>query len=186
MTKEQSTTISKETERPTSKGNIANNAGYSSGGKKTTVIIVVIVLLILIGIVVSLYYLLQPETNTEQIRDVFIIFMALESILLGVTLVVLMIQLAKLINILQHEVLPILESTNETISNIRGTTEFLGENITEPVIKINSYVAGASRFFELVGLTKKQKKSTTNNTKISVAGNENITDNEKELEGDEQ
>ena len=84
--------------------------------KSVLIIIIIIVVLIVVGILVSLYFLLQPQTDTAKIRDVFIIFMALESILLGVTLVVLMVQLAKLINLLQHEVLPILESTNETIS----------------------------------------------------------------------
>ena len=127
--------------------------------KRTLIIVIAVVAIILLGILVSLYYLLQPQTDTEKIRDVFIIFMALESILLGVTLVVLMIQLAKLINLLQHEVLPILEATNETVSNIRGTAEFLGENITEPVIKLNSYTAGITRFLQVMGLTRSTKKS---------------------------
>lgn len=126
------------------------------------VVVIVVVFLIVIGILVSVYFLLQPQTDTAKVRDVFIIFMALESILLGVTLVVLMIQLAKLINLLQHEVLPILESTNETISNVRGTATFLGENITEPVIKINAYTAGLSKFLNIIGLTTKTKKGKGN------------------------
>ena len=150
--------------------------------KSVLIIIIIIVVLIVVGILVSLYFLLQPQTDTAKIRDVFIIFMALESILLGVTLVVLMVQLAKLINLLQHEVLPILESTNETISNIRGTAEFLGENITEPVIKINSYTAGLSRFLQAIGLTKTTKHNKKSAGKKSIKKAETKTKETKTKE----
>jgi hypothetical protein len=106
-------------------------------------------------IVFSIWYLLQPTTETDQIRDVFIIFMALESLVIGVALVVLVVQLATLINLLQNEVRPMLESTNETINTLRGTTAFLSENLVEPVVKMNEYLAGLRRVLELMGLMKK-------------------------------
>ncbi len=103
-------------------------------------------------------FLLQPTTNTAKIRDVFIIFMALQSILTGMTLVVLMIQLARLTNLLQNEIKPILNSTNETLNNLRGTTNFLSDNLVEPVIKLNEYTAGLSQFMVALGLVKRSKK----------------------------
>ena len=106
-------------------------------------------------IVFSIWYLLQPTTETDQIRDVFIIFMALESLVIGVALVVLVVQLATLINLLQNEVRPMLESTNETINTLRGTTAFLSENLVEPVVKMNEYLAGLRRVLELMGLMRK-------------------------------
>ena len=106
-------------------------------------------------IVFSIWYLLQPTTETDQIRDVFIIFMALESLVVGVALVVLVVQLATLINLLQNEVRPMLESTNETINTLRGTTVFLSENLVEPVVKMNEYLAGLRRVLELMGLMRK-------------------------------
>jgi hypothetical protein len=63
--------------------------------------------------------------------------------------VVLVIQFASLINLLQNEVKPILQSTSETVNTLRGTTEFLSENLVEPVIKLNSYLAGLRKFFNL-------------------------------------
>lgn len=117
------------------------------------VIIGVVVLLILLG--VAIYFLLQPATPTDKIRDVFIIVVALESLVIGVALVVLVIQLASLINLLQNEVRPILKATNETVNNLRGTAEFLGENMVEPVIKLNGYMAGLNRMLELMGIRKK-------------------------------
>ena len=90
-----------------------------------------------------------------NVRDIFIIFMALESLLIGAASVVLIIQLASLINLLQNEVKPILKSTNETVNTLRGTSEFLSENLVEPVIKLNSYLAGLKRLFDLFGINRK-------------------------------
>jgi hypothetical protein len=111
------------------------------------------VLLILLG--VAIYFLLQPNTPTDKIRDVFIIVVALESLIIGVALVVLVVQLASLINLLQNEVRPILKATTDTVNNLRGTAEFLGENVVEPVIKLNGYLAGLYRMLELMGIKKK-------------------------------
>ena len=112
-----------------------------------------VILLILLG--VAIYFLLQPATPTDKIRDVFIIVVALESLVIGVALIVLVTQLASLINLLQNEVRPILKATSETVNNLRGTAEFLGENVVEPVVKLNSYLAGLTRMLELMGLKKK-------------------------------
>src|ERR1043165_7397464 len=95
----------------------------------TGVIIGVIVLLILLGL--AIFFLLQPSTPTDKIRDIFIIVVALESLVIGVALIVLIVQLASLINLLQNEVKPILTATNETVNTLRGTAEFLGENMVE-------------------------------------------------------
>jgi len=119
----------------------------------TGVSIGAVVLLILLG--VSIYLLLQPATPTNKIRDVFIIVVALESLVIGVALIVLIIQLASLINLLQNEIRPILNATTETVNNLRGTAEFLGENVVEPVIKLNGYLAGLYRMLELMGIKKK-------------------------------
>jgi hypothetical protein len=119
----------------------------------TWVIIGVVVLLALLGL--AIYYLLQPASPTDRIRDVFIIVVALESLVIGVALIVLIVQLASLINLLQNEVRPILHATSDTVNTLRGTAEFLGENVVEPVIKLNGYLAGMQRMLELMGIRRK-------------------------------
>jgi len=122
----------------------------------TGVIIGAVVLLASLG--VAVYFLLHPGTSAEwvgKLRDVFIIVVALESLVIGVALIVLIVQLASLINLLQNEVRPILKATSETVNNLRGTAEFLGENVVEPVVKLNGYLAGLYRMLELMGIKKK-------------------------------
>ena len=117
------------------------------------VIVGAVIVVILLG--VAIYFLLQPATPTDRIRDVFIIVVALESLVIGVAMIVLIMQLASLINLLQNEIRPILNATNETVSTLRGTAEFLGDNVVEPVIKLNGYLAGLYRMLELMGIRKK-------------------------------
>jgi hypothetical protein len=126
--------------------------------KRVIIGMVIGVIILLALIVLTTMYLLQPTTDTAKIRDVFIIFMALQSILTGMTLVVLMIQLARLTNLLQNEIKPILDSTNDTLNNLRGTTTFLSDNLVEPVIKLNEYTAGFNQLLLALGLVRKPKK----------------------------
>jgi len=121
------------------------------------VIVAAVVLIILI--IASIWFLLQPTTETAKIKDVFIIFMALQSLFLGIILIVLIIQLARLINLLQNDIKPILDSTNETVSTLRGTTAFLSDNVVEPVIKMNEYMAGITKALAVLGLTRSRQKN---------------------------
>jgi len=137
---------------------IVSEQESTSDLKKQRTFIVVIVLvgiLILTGIVFAVIGLLQPDTPTSRIRDIFIIFMAFESLLIGAALVILVIQIASLINLIQNEVKPILKSTTETVNTLRGTTAFLSENMVGPVIKLNSYLAGFKKLTNLVNFKKK-------------------------------
>ncbi len=109
------------------------------------------VIIILAGIIVAIIALTKYPDVATNVRDIFIIFMAFELLIIGGALVVLVIQIASLINLLQNEVKPILQSTSETVNTLRGTTEFLSENLVEPVIKLNSYLAGLRKFFDMFG-----------------------------------
>lgn len=112
---------------------------------------------ILLGLIIagSVFLFTSEAAVTSKIRDIFIIFMALESLVIGVALVVLIIQIAILTNLLQNEVKPILENTNETVSTLKGTVRFLSDHMAEPVIVLNEYLAGIRRFGEIIRPRKK-------------------------------
>jgi quinol-cytochrome oxidoreductase complex cytochrome b subunit len=120
------------------------------------VIGVIVLLAVLITCVVLLLLPTTDASTVTRIRDVFIIFMALESLLIGLVLVILIVQLARLTNLLQNEIKPILDSTNETVSTLRGTTAFLSANLVEPVIKLNESLAALHRLLEILGIGRKR------------------------------
>lgn len=111
--------------------------------KKFAIIGILVALVLLTLLVLATIYLVDDanQQRTEQIRDVFIIFLALQSLVIGVAMVVLIVQLSSLINLLQNEIRPIINSTNETVNTLKGTAKFISDHLAEPVIKINQYAA---------------------------------------------
>jgi hypothetical protein len=145
---------------PVGQGSAEDPSSMSPEQKRAMIYIgiVVIVFLVLAGL--SIYFLgfvAQPGQVT-RIRDIFIIFMALQTLLTGLALVVLLVQVTRLINLLQNEIKPILDSTNETVSTLRGTTAFLSSNLVEPVIKLNEYLAGFAQLLQVIGVVRKSTK----------------------------
>lgn len=121
----------------------------SKGQKSVVLIILAVIVLLAIAAGGIVLLALSPEGTTAKVRDIFIIVVALESLILGVGLIVLILQLAALINLLQNEIKPILDSTNDTVNNLRGTTQFLSNNLVEPVMKLNEYLAGMKKFWDV-------------------------------------
>ena len=111
----------------------------------------ILALAALVGIV---YYLLQETTPTSTIRDILIIFMAFEFSIIGITVILLIIQIARLINLFQNEIKPLLEAANETMGTLRGTAIFLGDSLVQPVIKANSYLAVFRRVLDLLNIKR--------------------------------
>ncbi len=120
--------------------------------QRTIIIVVSVVAVILIvGLIAGAVFLVYNPATAANVRDIMIIFMALEFVVIGAALVVLMFQLAVLTNMLQHEIKPILDSTNETMNTIRGTTTFLSDNLVEPVVKLNTYLAAITQVVDSLG-----------------------------------
>jgi hypothetical protein len=119
---------------------------------KAQIIGIAIAAVLFVGLIITgAVLLLTGDADTAaKWRDVFIIFMALEMLVIGVAIVILMVQLAVLINLLQNEIRPILESTNQTVNTVKGTAEFLSKNVSDPVIKLNGALAGLRQLINLV------------------------------------
>jgi hypothetical protein len=76
------------------------------------------------------------------VRDVAIVLLALESIIIGALLAMMLLQLRKLVSLLREEIAPMLRSANETVNTVHGTADFLSQTLVQPVIKVGSFSAG--------------------------------------------
>jgi hypothetical protein len=114
--------------------------------------VVSVAILLLVVILLAISAMVRNPEATETIRDVAIILLALEGFVIGLALTILIVQVARLTILLENEVKPILESTNETVNTLRGTTTFLSDNLAAPVIRANSVAAAVRRAFDLVRL----------------------------------
>jgi len=77
----------------------------------------------------------------QTVRDVAIVLLALESIIIGIMIVILVLQIQRLITVMEEEIKPLLVSINETMGTIRGTTSFVSESVVAPTIQALSYGA---------------------------------------------
>jgi hypothetical protein len=130
-------------------------ANQSKRVQRGLILVGVFGVLIAAGLGVGLYFLSQNEAATRTVRDLFIIVLALEFMVLGIALVVLLVQLSRLILLLQMEIRPMLESATEALNTVRGTTDFLSENLIQPVIQLNSSLAGMRKLLEVFRLFRR-------------------------------
>lgn len=83
-------------------------------------------------------------------RDVAIIILALESIIIGILLVFMIFQIQGLIRLLKEEIQPILDSVNETASTVRGTTAFVSDTVVSPVMRIAGLISALRRIIDVL------------------------------------
>jgi cytochrome b561 len=122
------------------------------------IMVLVIVVIIVIGVLLAV----GSQDSIERfaawmqiIRDIFIIFLALQGVFIIIALTVLILQVARLINLLQNEVQPILKNTQETVKTATGTVQFVSENVTGPLVKISGFLAGTGVFLNNLGGIRK-------------------------------
>lgn len=71
---------------------------------------------------------------SATIRDIAIIIIALQTIIIGALLAILIWQVWRLIKMIQTEIKPIIRDTQETVNTVRGTATFVSNNVVDPVI----------------------------------------------------
>jgi hypothetical protein len=83
-------------------------------------------------------------------RDVAIIILAVESIIIGALLAFLIFQVQALVRLLREEIQPILDSVNETASTVRGTTTFVSDTVVSPVMRVAGLVSAVRRIADVL------------------------------------
>lgn len=83
-------------------------------------------------------------------RDVAIIILALESIIIGALLVFLIFQVQGLVRLLRDEIRPILDSVNETAGTVRGTTAFVSDTVVSPVMRVAGLISALRRIIDVL------------------------------------
>ena len=105
---------------------------------------------------------MSPDTSPvwiQTLRDMAIILLALESIVIGVMIVILVLQIQRLTKLLEEEIKPLLVSINETVGTVRGTTNFISESVVSPTIQALSYSAAVREAATAMFRRRSGKKS---------------------------
>ena len=116
---------------------------------RTTLAIIAVV--VLVALIIAAFVWMVQAGATATVRDIFIIFMAIVSLFIGVMLVALVYQIAALTRMLRDEIKPLLENAQETVNTARGTTMFVSEHVVQPAIGAAAAAAGIARVVSLLG-----------------------------------
>ncbi|MBA2595617.1 MAG: DUF948 domain-containing protein [Chloroflexota bacterium] len=96
---------------------------------------ILIIGLVLAGIGYGLYQLGgADQAPLERIRDIVIIFLSFQLLLVTIVLAGIAAALVFLILVLKDQVIPLLHELTETVRRLRGTTEFMTEEAVKPII----------------------------------------------------
>lgn len=103
------------------------------------------------------------------VRDVAIVLLAIQSLVIGVLLALLLVQLRHLVRMLREEIAPILQTTQDTAHRVDGTVHLVSDTVVKPLIKINSVAAGVHKafdsFFFLAGRIPRARRSANDGSR---------------------
>lgn len=81
----------------------------------------------------------------SAVRDIAIVLLAVQSLVIGVLLAILLLQIRNLVRMLREEVTPILHSTQGTAHRVDDTVHLVSDTVVRPLIKVNSVMAGVRK-----------------------------------------
>jgi hypothetical protein len=84
------------------------------------------------------------------VRDIAIILIAVETLVVGAFLIVLIWEIRSLTKMLREEILPIINSADQTVRTVRTTTSFVSENLVQPVARLNGFFAGIAEALRII------------------------------------
>jgi hypothetical protein len=117
--------------------------------RNAVIIAAVAIVLMTVGLVlIAVALAANAETagpGVRVVRDLLIIVMALELVVIGAAITVLLVQVARFINLVNNELQPLVTSASDTINAIRGTAVFISKNLTEPIINIQGTLKGLAK-----------------------------------------
>lgn len=117
------------------------------------VLILLIVLLLVLAMTAALTAAETWAPFLQIFRDVFLLILLLESVLLIAAICILLLQTAAFFIMLRAEVKPILDNARETTRLSKATAQFVNSNAIDPLIQIKSFLAGLLAFLrELIRL----------------------------------
>ncbi len=104
----------------------------------------------IIGLILALALGRSAATWLIYVQDLFTVALSISAIAIIIGIGVLLIQIARFVNLLRSEVKPITRDTRAAIKNVRTTTEFVQKRGVEPIIRVQSFLAGLIVFLRQI------------------------------------
>jgi hypothetical protein len=114
--------------------------------------------LLFVVLFVALYLLGgSDQSSLERIMNIAVIFLALSAVLVVVLMGAILGMVIWFSLRIKDGAVPVFQQLTETITRIRGTSEFIGEEAAKPVISFYSRVAGVRALVKTVTAKPKRR-----------------------------
>jgi hypothetical protein len=124
--------------------------------KKMIVIISIAIVVIVALLVLAGFFLYSRPQATTFLRDIAVIILAFETLVVIFFLGVVTVLLIYVILTLEREIKPVLDATSETVYTVRGTTTFVSDTVVSPIMQVASIVGAVKGAVQaLAGLRPK-------------------------------
>ena len=87
---------------------------------------------------------------SATVRDIAIIIVALEILIMNGLLVVLIWQVWRLVKMIGVEMKPVIKDSQETVGTVKGSAEFVSTSFISPLISTSSRLAGILRSVQVI------------------------------------
>ena len=87
---------------------------------------------------------------SATVRDIAIILVALEILIMNGLLVVLIWQVWRLVKMIKEEMKPVIRDSQETVGTVKGSAEFVSTSFISPLISTSSRLAGIARSVQVI------------------------------------
>jgi hypothetical protein len=77
----------------------------------------------------------------DEVRDIVIILLAIESLVVGGVTLFLLYQIIMLLTLIREELIPLIESAQDTVNSARGTTVYVSRKIVVPSVRAATTMA---------------------------------------------
>ncbi|MBI1277093.1 MAG: hypothetical protein GC179_03100 [Anaerolineaceae bacterium] len=135
---------------------------FLSSGILGAIIVIIFVVGLLLGFTNELEI---TALRIEYIRNLFMVIIGLEGILIIGSIAVLIVQVTRMVNMLKRDVQPVLTTAQETVNTAKGTVEFVGDNAVRPVIRASAFASGLGVVLRDVGGIRRAIRRTKNGAK---------------------
>jgi hypothetical protein len=76
-----------------------------------------------------------------EVRDIVIILLAVEALIIGGVTLFLLYQIIMLLTLIREELIPLIQSAQDTVNSARGTTVYVSRKIVVPSVRAATTVA---------------------------------------------
>jgi len=125
----------------------------------------------LVGFLIAIFADPLPTADRfASIRDILFILVFFQVGLIVIAVTILVVQVARLVDTVRGEAAGVIDDVKATASTAKGTAQFVGRNVTTPIISVTAFFAGVLAFVREIGGIRSAIRRSNNRRQGQING----------------